>query len=243
MMVVRKEAAVMRPATDGKGRARLSAEAARLAQILADATPPESCGPEIPVAPARGACKVLRPVVMVPGGKDGWTAEPAGYKGRNAVAALDVFDDMARKAAAKGLPAPFTPAQVAVARRYRTLVERHSAGGVRCSSLEAQRGGSGRGGDFMDAFVAEGDEIRRAHAKIGAGAAMQVRRIRPTNRGAEARGIITDLALVKAVCLDGMTLSAVLEGSGWSRKGAHREALRVALAAALDRMRIAISAD
>jgi hypothetical protein len=237
MMMAGKEAAVMRPATDGKGRARLTAEAARLAQILADATPPESCGPEIPVAPARGACKVLRPVVMVPGGKDGWTAEPAGYKGRNAVAALDVFDDMARKAAAKGLPAPFTPAQVAVARRYRTLVERHSAGGVRCSSLEAQRGGSGTGGDFMDAFVSEGDEIRRMRARVGTGAAMQVRRIRPSARGTAARGIITDMALLDAVCLEGLTLSAVLERYGWAVDGKHREALRGALVEVFFRMK------
>jgi hypothetical protein len=237
MMVVRKEAAVMRPATDGKGRARLSAEAARLAQILADATPPESCGPEIPVAPARGACKVLRPVVMVPGGKDGWTAEPAGYKGRNAVAALDVFDDMARKAAAKGLPAPFTPAQVAVARRYRTLVERHSAGGVRCSSLEAQRGGSGNGGDFMDAFVAEGDEIRRMRARVGSGAAMQVRRIRPSARGTAARGIITDLALLDAVCLEGLTVSAVLQRYGWACNSGNRRALYLALESSINAMK------
>jgi hypothetical protein len=239
MMAQKKQAAAVRTTATEAGRARLAAEKARLARILADATPPDSCGPEIPVAPARGAARVFQPVVMVPGGKQGWKAEPAGYRGRNAVAAMDIFDDMARKAAAKGLPAPFTSAQVTVARRYRLLVERHSAGGIRCSRLEQRTGSSGKGGEFMDAFVAEGDDIRRLRTRVGTGVAMQIRRIRPSARGTAPRGIISDLALVDAVCLEELTLSAVLTRFGWVSDGKNREALRAALGAALDRMAVA----
>ncbi|MGO4854752.1 hypothetical protein [Phaeovulum sp. W22_SRMD_FR3] len=93
-----------------------------------------------------------------------------------------------------------------------------------------------KGGEFMDAFVAEGDDIRRLRARVGTGVAMQIRRIRPSARGAAARGIITDLALVDAVCLEELTLSAVLTRFGWVSDGKNREALRKALGAALDRM-------
>jgi hypothetical protein len=89
----------------------------------------------------------------------------------------------------------------------------------------------------MDAFVSEGDEIRRMRARVGTGAAMQVRRIRPSARGTAARGIITDMALLDAVCLEGLTLSAVLERYGWAVDGKHREALRGALVEVFFRMK------
>jgi hypothetical protein len=71
---------------------------------------------------------------------------------------------------------------------------------------------------------------------MGTGAAMQVRRIRPSSRGTAARGIITDLALLDAVCLEGVVLSAILMRFGWAVDGKHRESLRKALSGALDRM-------
>lgn len=226
----------VRPATDGQGAARLAAEAQRIAAIKARAAPPESCGPAIPVAPARGACRAFQPVEMMPTGAAGWEPQPAGYRGRDAVQVMDVFDTMARAASGRDEAAPFTAGQVAAARQYRALVERHEAGGMRCASLEAVGRGGGGGGAFIDAFVAEGQQIARLRARIGTGAALSVRRIRPSSRGAAARGIITDRALVDAVCLGDQTLSAVLKAHGWASKGDHREALRKALAAALDRM-------
>lgn len=225
---------------DGQGPARLAAEAARVAAVMRSATPPAVCGPDIPVAPARGPLRLVTPVELVPGSEV--RVRPSGYCGPGEAAAragvilADVFDRMALTARESDGPEPFTAGQVAAARRYRDLVERHEAGGVRCSSLEARSGGSGNGGDVADARLAEAREIEAMQRRVGAGAALVVRRVRPSARGGAARGIITDRALVDQVCLGGRTLSEVLRSHGWSCKGQHREALRTALAGALDRM-------
>ncbi|WP_235841862.1 hypothetical protein [Cereibacter johrii] len=129
---------------------------------------------------------------------------------------------------------PFSPGQIAMARHYRGLVERHSAGGVRCSSIEAQRGGSPTGGEFMDGYLREGEELARLRARIGTGSALAVRRIRPSKRGSKAA--ILDRTLVDMVALSGLTLSEVLAAHGWAKRTDSLSALRIALAAALDRM-------
>ncbi|PKP67931.1 MAG: hypothetical protein CVT83_07595 [Alphaproteobacteria bacterium HGW-Alphaproteobacteria-5] len=242
-MVVRKieqsERAVP-PVRDGLGAARLAASALAVAAIKAAATAPGACGPDIPVAPARGACRVVTPVRMVEGSEARVVAD--GHRGvgeaaaRKGVMLADVFDRMAAWAEARGEALPFTSGQVAMARLYRNLVERHEAGGMRCSSLETGSAGGGTGGEFIDAYVVAGDEITRLQRRIGTGAAMVVRRVRPSARGGAARGIITDRELVDAVCLHDRTLSEVLDKHGWAIKGEHRERLRVALAACLDRM-------
>lgn len=223
--------------------ANLRAEAERIAAIKARAAIPDRCGPEVEPAPARGAFAVFTMREMVPGSAE--RMRPAGYKGRDTVRVADAFDVMeeqARRAWAK-LPEkdrppfqrPFTDPQIAMARRYLALTERRAAGGVRCASLEALRSGGGQGGEFIDAFVAEGAELASLHRRIGGGVAMVVRRIRPSARGAN-RAAILDRRLVDDVCLRGLTLTEVLRAHGWAKDAAKLVALRVALAASLDRM-------
>lgn len=219
-------------------------ERADMAAIKSAAAIPDRCGPDIAPAPARGAFALYAPREMVPGSTE--RQRHAGFMGRDAIRAADAFDLMeaqARRAWAgrpeKDRPPfvpPFADNQVTIGRQYAALVERHSKGGVRCASLEAGRTGTGNGGDFMDAFAHEGDRIRRLRERIGMGAALEVRRLRPSVRGLRQRGIITDRALVDLVCLEGLTLSAVLLRFGWAKSGAHIERLRLALGKALDRM-------
>lgn len=228
--------------------AKMAAEAGRIAEVVARGIVPDACGPDIPAAPARGAFQVFRPMTIVPGSAG--TAVPAGYRApgegafRAAIRRADVFDMMERDArlaherAGADTPfvAPFTPAQVQMGRDYRDLTERHAAGGVRCASLEAGRGGGGSGGEFIDAYVDEGLRLAALHRRIGAGAAISVRRIRPGRRGSHARGIILDRALVDMVCLCDKRLGQVLRKHGWEPDRKLRDALALALAAALDRM-------
>ena len=224
---------------------RLENEAARLAAILARATPAEGSGPAIPIAPARGPQRSFTPHVVMPdaGSKSGYKVEATGWRGFNAVKAMDIFDDLERRALGRkdkdGNPgkSPFTKGQVSVARRYRDLVERHDAGGMKCASLETRGGcGATSGGEFIDAFVAEGEEIRWLRQRIGTGAAMVVRRVRPSARGDGGARIITDRVLVDAICLHGKSFRDVLRANGWGEKGKNIENLIKALAGCLDRM-------
>jgi len=224
------------------GEVRRQAEARGVAQILARATPPEVCGPDIPVSPARGGMRAFMPFEQV-----GNARIATGYRARGedrprqAVARLDVWDRMeavAREVHARveGAPAfvpPFTPAQVAMARAYRDLVERYDASGMRCSSVEARTGGGGERG-VSEAVAADGARLAQLHRRIGDGVSVAVRRVRPSDRG--ARLAIKCRVLVDAVALGDRTLSQVLRAHGWAVKGAHREALRWALGAVLDRM-------
>lgn len=204
---------------------RLDAEAERMA-AMKDAAPPG-----LPFGPGRGAVRLVRDVVALPGG----TRRHVGNHWEEA----DQFDAMCRaavlrheRAGGEGVAVlPFTTGQMWVARLYRALVERHSSGGVRCVQLDGARGG---GGDFMDAHLDIARRIDGLRRAIGGGSAMVLRRIRPSVRG--SRHGITDRAVVDAVCLGGKSLSQVLAGHGWACKGEHREALRLALASALDRM-------
>ena len=220
-------------------RVRLEGEAERLRAMIDRATPVAGCGPAIPTAPARGPQVAEMPRVVMPDGKSssGYKVEEMGWRGFKAVRAADIFDDLARIAAAKGREAPFTKAQVTVARRYRDLVERQDAGGMRCASLEARRGsGPSSGGEFIDAYLAEGDEIRRLQRRIGTGTAMVVRRVRPSNRGGARASVITNRALVDAICLQGKRFDDVLRAHGWAKSGKHVSCLRTALGACLESM-------
>lgn len=208
---------------------------AAVAAMLDAAKPPREMA-AAPVAPARGAKQLVAEYELLPGGT-------RRYLGSHWVDA-DVFTSMCRDAYIRHVKAagndaafcePFTPGQMAVARRYRDLAERHAAGGMKCASLEARGGGgSGQGGDFMDAYLAEGRELSMIQRRIGTGQAMALRRIRPSVRGSKAA--IMDRRLVDMVCIEGADLSAVLRAHGWSVDGKNRSVLRVALAAALDRM-------
>lgn len=214
-------------------------ERARMEAILARATPAEGCGPAIPIAPARGACRSVTPQSMVPDAKDrtGWKAEEMGWRGFKAATAMDVFDTLAMNAARRKQPPPFSKGQVTVARLYRDLVERHDAGGMKLASLEGRMAsGSGTGGDFMDAFLAEGDAIKRLRSLIGTGVAMPVRRVRPGARGGKGARAILDRDLADAVCLHGRSFRWVLRKHGWSEGEKNVVRCVAALRDCLDRM-------
>lgn len=231
-------------------QSRLSETDAAVSRLKAASQPPVECGPEIPAAPARGELKTFRPIELVPGSVG--TARDTGHwergedQRRRGARIRDVFDrmhDQARAAhKARGDKAgpfvpPLTPAQVQIARDYRDLTERHAAGGMKCASLEAAgRGSGGQGGDFVQAFLDEGEKLCAFHRRIGTGVAMAVRRIRPSGRGGKTASLITDRTLVDKVCLGDCDLGQVLDAGGWAVKGGARAALRKALAAALDRM-------
>ena len=214
--------------------AELQAQAERLADLRAQHTLPHDLG-AVPFAPARGPLRAVGEFELTRGGLQ-------RQVGAHWVRA-DVFDKMAlaarkahdRWADGAAFAPPFSWVQIDTARRYAALSERHAAGGMRCASLEAGRGGSG-GGSFIDAYLAEGAALDRIHAAIGSGAAMAVRRVRPSVRGGAGAGLIRDRVLVDQVCLGGMTLSKVLAGHGWSAKGEQPARLRATLCACLDRM-------
>lgn len=226
---------------DDRTAAFLKAERQRMARVIAAAetvaiaTPPEACGHRIIAAPGRGPSMVAPQACMVPNGKDKWEVHEAGWAGFHPVRAADAFDFMIAAAVRAKQPAPFQPGQIAMARRYRALVERHDAGGIKCSALDGRTGG-GAGRDFMDAYLDEGREIDAIRRRIGRGASMTVRRIRPSARGGADRRAILDRSLVDMVCLGDRSLSDVLEAHGWAVFGDNRKALAQALGDALDRM-------
>ncbi|RMC37510.1 hypothetical protein [Paracoccus alkanivorans] len=222
------------------GAVRLHEERDRLERIMTRAAPAEGCGPAIPVAPARGPARSVTPHVMMPDPKDrsGWKVEETGWRGFKAAQAMDIFDTLALKAAKRNETPPFTKGQVNVARLYRDLVERHDAGGMKLASMEGRaESGSGQGRDFMDAFIVEGEAIRRMRRAIGNGVAMQVRRVRPSARGGKSARNIRDRDLVDAICLQGKSFRQVLQAHGWAGDGKHVKRLVDALANVLDRMR------
>ncbi|MEI4488984.1 hypothetical protein V8J36_22645, partial [Frigidibacter sp. MR17.14] len=216
---------------------------------------PFGAGHPVPAAPARTSGFRVTQQRMIVGG----SAVRSGFQGprdtapRRTLAVADVFDRMIRDARdrheadqpsyvnQKGevveLPfvAPFSPGQADMGRHYRALVEQRAAAGVKCASLEAGRAG-GEGGGFMDAFLDVGRELAAIERRIGAGFAMEVRRVRPSNRGGAGARTITDRALVDMVCLGDRTLSEVLKAHGWSADGKNREKLKRALSSALSRM-------
>ena len=181
-------------------RAQAAAEVARIGAVKARGVVPDDCGPEIPEAPARGAYQVVRPQKLYPDGRDGYVAKDAGYLGRAALRHADAFDVMRVAAAKRKKPAPFSETQVAMGRHYRDLVERHATAGIRGSSFTRTRtGGTGQSGAFIDALMQDRQEIDRLHRKIGPGTALEVRRVRPSDRG--TRSAIPDRALVDMVCI------------------------------------------
>lgn len=256
--LTRIAATAMTPASGKRAAASASVfstamERAALAEMKAGAAIPERARPAVPdaVAPgiapsvARGAFALFTPREMVPGSTE--RQRDAGYMGRKAIRREDVFDrmeDHARRAHARargrpeGFVPPFDAGQVAIARHYRDLVERHEAGGMRCASLETLRGTSGSAsGEFIDAFVHEGRAIARLRGAVGKGAVLVRQRKRKGDRALAAKGEITALALVDHVCLRDRTPSEVLEAYGFAQDAAKREALRAALGEALTRMR------
>lgn len=246
------ESATMRALA--RGRARLAAEAARIEQIKSDAAIPPECGPEMPVAPGRGPMRRFTPRVMVRTASGGFRSQRDGHDGHDAAAVADVFDRMDRAAQRanaalnagrrkKGLQPVvylplFTVGQVAVAREYAALVERVSAAGVKCASLEALRQSSSGGGDREVAILRDIQQMRSMQARIGNDLVKGVRRVRPSasDTGIK-RSAIYARRLVDMVCCGDMSLAEVLEAHHWAKKGETVRALHVGLCAALDRMR------
>lgn len=208
---------------------------ARLDAIRARGKVPEACGPEIPVAPARGAFRVFEPVALYPKGRDEWEVKPSGHLGRKAVRMADAFDVMAQASAKKGGEPPFSPTQIGMGRFYRALFERHEAAGPRCAAMETSGSGSGGGqGSFIDAVLRDRERLEVLRRRIGPGSAMVVRRIRPSERG--SRKSIMDRRAVDMICLEEATCADVLRAHGWSVKGETVRALAQAVGDALDRM-------
>ena len=234
----RIEALTMQPCRAGNAVAPtmfLVAEASRLEDMKVRASVPDTCGPEIPVAPARGGFRVFEPMALYPKGKDEWEVKPSGFLGRKAMRMADAFDRMAVAAAKSKGAAPFSPTQIGMGRFYRALFERHEAAGPKCVSLETSGSGSGRGqGSFIDAVLRDRERLDVLRRRIGAGSAMVVRRIRPSERG--SRTTILDRRAVDMVCLEDATCADVLRAHGWSVKGETVRCLAQAVGEALDRM-------
>ena len=218
---------------------RLDAERARVVELLARAAPPDVCGPEMPVAPARGPMQRFTPREMAVTEAGGFRSVRAGYAGRDAARVLDAFDVMearGRAAAARHKVAyvsPFTVGQVEAARDYAAVLERVASCGVKLSSLE----GVGGGGDAGAREAAVFDDIARLRMlrrRIGGGLVEGLRRVRP---GAVARSSIRLLDAVDRVCVGGVVVSDVLRSGGWPVNGRTRAALCGDLAAAFDRLR------
>ena len=211
-------------------------EGARIAAARNAGFVPAEAGPEIPAAPARGPVRMFDVLAAYPVGDSAHEYKPAGYRGRKTLQCADVFDVMAAKAARHRKRFFLSNAQVTMARHYRDLVERHACAGMRGSSIEAvsQRGSGGSGGEFIDAVLADGQEIQRLRNRIGTGSALVVRRNRPSSRG--SRSSITDRRLVDIVCLEDGTISNVLKSHGWANYSKLTKALQLALGKTLDRM-------
>ncbi len=232
-------------------------EGLRIERVRALGFVPEDVGPEIPFAPARGRVRMVESVASYPKGADEFELKPAGWMGRKTLQRADSFDVMMAKAqaaharavskarddakakAAKFEPPafvpPFSPAQIAMGRFYRDLVEKHACAGVKCSSVESLSSGSGGdGGGFMDAVLADAQRIDILRRRIGCSSAMVVRRVRPSGRG--SRVTIFDRRLVDIVCLEDGTISDVLRAHGWSIKADLITTLQLGLAHVLERM-------
>lgn len=220
-----------------------------LDQVLANAAPPEACGPDIPTAPARGPMATFVPREMALSERGGLVSVKTGHRGhgetqhRLAARTADAFDLMTRQANrarsardADRLVALFTPGQVSVGREYAALTERVSSAGVKCSSTEALGGGS-TGGDREAAIFRDIQSLRAMHVRIGDSLCKEVRRIRPSANGGPSRKSIRDRTLVDMVCIGGMDIGQVLRRHGWCPTDASAlKALRQSLCAALDRM-------
>nr|WP_321510335.1 hypothetical protein [uncultured Celeribacter sp.] len=231
-------------------QARVRAEAQAVARVKAQGQVPRACGTEMAEAPARGAIRLVTPVarrvVNTPedGQKPGNANRPEGgnrverhdlgYEGRKAAQICDVFDLMAVRARRT----QFTRAQIATARRYAGLVERHSKGAMKCSSMESAHGGSGGSGGqgaFMDSYLQEGREIERLRRQAGFDPVTGAAAVVLARKDGTGRRVMA-LDLLDRVCLAQHTPTQVLRDLGWSASTRHLARCRKALADCLDRM-------
>lgn len=212
----------------------LADEAERLAAIKASGEVPDNCG-VYHNAPARGTFRVTKAFALYPDGEHGFARKPAGYMGRNTIQRADTFTIAGAQAARAKTASPYTESQIAIGRAYRDLSEWLQSSGMKGSSLEVSHGGSGDADCFMDARLRDRKRLEVLERRIGSGVSMQVRRIRPSQRGIQRRNI-SDRDLVDAFCIRQQCMTDVLRAHGWAVKGTHTTALQKALAACLDRM-------
>ncbi|MGL5733634.1 MAG: hypothetical protein ACRCYS_02115 [Beijerinckiaceae bacterium] len=212
-------------------RTDLALEQARCQQILTRAAPPEAMS-AAPIAPARGTMHLQANYEATRGGLrrvDGAHWETAcRLRIMNAQAATR---HASRTPDAPFAP-PFTEGQIAIASLYRTLSMARDAGGVKCSSLEAGRGGSGSG-VFIDRFIDQGARLKALWSAIGIGLALSPRSHMDRDN---ARRPLTCRQLVDRVILLDQDLTEVSRAAGWAKKTETLAALRDALKACLDRM-------
>lgn len=220
--------AVVRRPSDEVAR-DMSAERSRVASTIARAAPPEHMQ-AAPVAPARGAMQLVANWQLLPGG----TRRQEGSHWRSVCSLTAMNAHAAARAKSREVECvlPFGPGHVSIAAIYRALAEWREGSGIKLSSMEAGRGGSGSG-VFIDRFIDEGARLKSLHLAIGDGWAMRPQRA--MDRG-NARRPISVRAAVDLVVLGGQDLTAVLKRFGWEADGKNRKALRLAICAALDRM-------
>lgn len=223
---------------DPKALLKEAEEERQWRDLLAAAKPPPAMS-DAPVAPARASMQLLPDFEM---DSAGWQRQVGshwaaceGIARMNAQAQL-MWQRRHPGADLTGYTAPFRHEQVEVAHLYRSLVEWRDGSAIKCASVEGRGGGGeGLGLGYSEAFLGAGRTLAALRAAVGRGHALQPRRhMDRTN----ARRAIPDLALLDAVVLHDMDLSAVLKRYGWlEQKGGYRNDLRSALRTSLDRMR------
>ncbi len=218
------------------GSDRIAKERARVEAIKRASVPPAAMR-AAPDAPARGVMMLVPNYEILPGG----TRRQDGARWLQPMV-LDVENLRSVEAARKrdaDVPRTkaevFTPGQIAMAARYRDLVEWIAAAGFKCSRLE--RGVGGRASnDYMETYGTRTSELVALRSAIGDGVILEVTR---RNRGElrdRARKPLTVRAAVDGMILDGLTLSRVITRHGWAAKWDVRRQVRDAIRGALNRM-------
>lgn len=202
-----------------------AAEAERMQVVRDLGSVPDVVGPAPVNAPARGPVVTFSEVKAYPKGDGDFEFKAAGHAGRRGMRRADAFDVMAARSRSGS---PLSEGQVAMGRHYAQLFERHSAGGVKCSSLEASSGG-GSGGSFMDAMLRTSRELDRLRERIGDVVVLEVRRD-------GARRVLMARQVVDAVALEGLTVAQLLRRDGWSVGGSNSRKVMDGLRLALERM-------
>lgn len=217
-------------------QSRLKQEADRIARMKADAARPDGCGSEIvDVAPGRGAVRRFQPREVVRTSAGQLRVARSGHNGHDALARADAFDVMQQQSSRrkKEAPALFTAGQISAGRDYAALYERCASAGVRCSSVEAM-GGAGGQGSFIDAVIRDSQRLAALDRAIGSAVVLSPRDAQAhADRG---RRMMRASDLVRGVCVEGKTISQMLQSFGWLRSPHIRKKTMVSLCAALDRM-------
>ena len=142
----------------------------RLARVIRAGTVPAGTSPLIPrTAPGRGYTVPFRQTELVERA-DGKVEEvDVDHLCLAAIRIGDAFGRTADACVRNKVDLPFSPGQIAVGRAYAALVERYETAGLRYASGETMGQGSGGGGSFMDAVLADSDRLARLDRRIGNG--------------------------------------------------------------------------